>query len=202
MRSLILAGCLILAAPSALAQSTSEETDGAVVISQKGLDAWDAIYNVFSHPRCANCHTDDEHPRWSGPSYEGLPQSANNFHRMNVKRGADGFGADGLKCQTCHQESNSATLHGPPGAPHWHLAPTNMAWWQKSSAHVCAQIKDPTRNGGRSLQDVARHIQTDPLVAWGWAPGPGREKAPGSAQETFDLLQTWIAEQAPCPAGQ
>jgi hypothetical protein len=69
-----------------------------------------------------------------------------------------------------------------------------------SSLEICAQIKDPDRNGGRSLRDVAQHVRDDKLVGWGWAPGPGREPAPGSAEETSQAIENWMAAGAPCPA--
>lgn len=169
----------------------------AIVNEAVGLPLWDKIYKVFSHPRCANCHVEDDHPRWSGPHY-----GATRFHAFNVQRGTDGsgFGNTGLRCTTCHFDSNSTVSHGPPGAQNWHLAPAEMVWFQKTSAQICAQIKDPARNGDRTLEEVAEHIRTDKLVAWGWAPGPGREPAPGSAEETFAALQQWTAAGAPCPA--
>ncbi|MGL4487859.1 MAG: hypothetical protein ACRCU5_00250 [Rhizobiaceae bacterium] len=160
------------------------------------LGDWDAVYKVFSHPRCSNCHTPDEHPRWFDEK-AGLAK----LHGMNVKRGSDesGFGNPGLRCTTCHTGANGTRIGSPPGAPNWHLAPKEMVWFERSSQQICAQIKDPTRNGGRTLAEVADHILHDPLVLWGWAPGAGREPAPGSAQETFDALQRWSAAGAPCP---
>jgi hypothetical protein len=160
-----------------------------------GLPAWDKVYEVFAHPRCAGCHVEDDQPRWSGDHYGGT-----RVHAFNVKRGDEsGFGNPGMRCTTCHFESNSNVLHGPPGAPMWHLAPVEMAWWEKSSAEICAQIKDPARNGGRTLDEVALHVRDDPLVGWGWNPGPGREPAPGSAEATFEALKTWEAAGSPCP---
>lgn len=169
----------------------------AAVDPAKGLPEWDKVFAVFSHPRCADCHVADDRPRWSGAHYGGT-----RVHAFNVQRGADGsgFGNPGLRCTTCHFESNSSTLHGPPGAPNWHLAPAEMVWFGKSSADICAQIKDPARNGGRSLEEVAVHVRDDKLVAWGWQPGPGREPAPGSAQETYAALENWMAAGAPCPS--
>ena len=160
-----------------------------------GLDAWQGIYAVFSHPRCANCHVEDARPRWSGAHY-----GKTRVHGMNVQRGADGLGNPGLRCTTCHQEENAAQLHGPPGAPAWHLAPAEMVWWQKSSKEICEQVKDPARNGNRTLEEIAVHVRDDDLVGWGWAPGKGREPAPGSAEETYRLLRQWSAAGAPCPA--
>jgi len=162
-----------------------------------GLPAWEKVYAVFSHPRCANCHVEDDRPRWSGAHY-----GATRYHAFNVQRGVDGsgFGNAGLRCTTCHFASNSPVLHGPPGAENWHLAPAEMVWFEKSSAEICAQIKDPARNGGRSLEEVSVHVRDDKLVGWGWAPGPGREPAPGSAEETYRALEQWRLAGAPCPA--
>ncbi len=161
------------------------------------LADWDSIHKVLSHPGCANCHTADDHPRWVDKR-TGEPK----FHGMNVQRGVDGSGMGnaGLRCTTCHGEANGARNGMPPGAPKWQLAPVEMAWFGQSPAQICAQIKDPARNGERTLAEIAEHVLNDPLVAWGWAPGPGREPAPGSAQETYDALVRWTAAGAPCPA--
>ncbi|SFT42298.1 hypothetical protein [Mesorhizobium sp. YR577] len=168
----------------------------ATVDAAAGLPEWEKIYAVFSHPRCANCHVEDDHPRWSGAHY-----GKTRFHAFNVQRGIDGsgLGNPGLRCMTCHFETNSAVLHGPPGAENWHLAPAEMVWFGKSSGEICAQIKDPARNGGRSLAEVAEHVRSDKLVGWGWNPGPGREPAPGSAEETYQAIEKWTAAGAPCP---
>ena len=161
------------------------------------LADWDKVHAVFSHPRCANCHTADEHPRWVDAR-----TGAAKFHGMNVQRGTDGsgFGNVGLRCTTCHGEANGARKGMPPGAPNWHLAPVEMVWFGQTSPQICAQIKDPARNGERTLAEIADHVLRDPLVAWGWTPGEGRQPAPGSAQETFDALTRWAAAGAPCPA--
>lgn len=160
----------------------------------EALAQWEKIHEVFSHPRCANCHVEDDAPRWSGPHY-----GATRAHGFKIGRGDGGFGNAGQRCTTCHFETNAPKLHGPPGAPHWHLAPAEMAWFGKSSAEICAQIKDPERNGGRSLDEIASHVRDDALVAWGWDPGPGREPAPGSAQETYEAILAWSAAGGQCP---
>lgn len=178
---------------SALAQETSAPAADPAA----GLSEWARVYEVFSHPRCANCHVEDNRPRWSGAHY-----GVTRVHAFNVQGGADGsgFGNPGLHCTTCHFDSNSNVLHGPPGVAGWHLAPPEMVWFGKSSAEVCAQIKDPARNGNRTLDEVAIHVRDDALVGWGWDPGPGREPAPGSAQATYEALVKWAAEGAPCPS--
>ena len=125
---------LLSAALFATAQESQTPAPMAVDTA-KGLPEWDKIYAVFSHPRCADCHVADDRPRWSGAHYGGT-----RVHAFNVQRGADGsgFGNPGLRCTTCHFASNSSALHGPPGAENWRLAPTEMVWFGKSSAEICA----------------------------------------------------------------
>ncbi len=156
---------------------------------------WTTINAVFSHPRCANCHTPDNRPHWFNEK-----TALSVVHGMNVQRGLDSMGNVGMRCSNCHMEKNGVLKGMVPGAQKWHLAPAEMVWPGQTSAQICAQIKDPLRNGNRSLADVARHVLHDPLVAWGWQPGEGREPAPGSAQQTFDALQRWAAAGAPCPS--
>ena len=190
----------LVISPSLLWLSPAFAQDSPAPVSeadrQAGLAEWETIHAVFAHPRCANCHVEDDRPRWSGALYGGV-----RVHAFNVRRGEDGsgFGNAGLRCTTCHSNENSAVLHAPPGAPHWHLAPVEMAWFDKTSAEICAQIKDPERNGGRTLEEVAHHVRDDALVAWGWSPGPGREPAPGSAEELFTTIERWTEKGAPCP---
>jgi hypothetical protein len=42
-----------------------------------------------------------------------------------------------------------------------------MAWEGKTLSQICAQIKDPARNGGRTLQQLAEHIGEDHLGGLG-----------------------------------
>jgi len=161
----------------------------------KGTEVWDNIYQVLSHPRCVNCHVADDHPRWSGKSY-GKTQ----LHGMNVQATATRIGMPGQQmCSTCHAKTNSEEPHGPPGAEVWMLAPVEMVWWGKSSEELCAIVKDPAKTGGRDIAAFADHINHDPLVAWGWEPGPGREPAPFSAKETVAMLEQWLSLGLPCP---
>ncbi len=171
----------------------------AVNADNAALDAWEKVYEVFSHPRCVNCHVpEDNRPRWSGPSYEKRDGDT-FFHGMNIHGDDSRIGAESILCNTCHLQSNSTEPHGPPGAKVWLLAPLSMNWWEKSSAYICEQIKDPERNGGRTLSDVIDHIDHDELVHWGWLPGPGREPAPYSKDELVSFLELWREAGAPCP---
>ena len=62
------------------------------------------------------------------------------------------------------------------------------------------QIKDPARNGGRSFDQLLEHLATDSLVGWAWAPGYGREPAPGTQKEFGALIDAWMKTGAVCPS--
>jgi hypothetical protein len=74
-----------------------------------------------------------------------------------------------------------------------------MAWGGRTLRQICEQIKDPARNGNRSLQELVHHIGTDTLVGWAWAPGYGRQPAPGTQKEAGELTQAWVQTGAVCP---
>lgn len=155
----------------------------------KSTAAFAGIAKVLLHPRCANCHPTDDQPRQG---------DASAVHDPPVWRGASGFGVPGVGCDACHQPSNSAAA-GVPGAPGWRLPPKSMGWLGKSPAALCAQLKDPKRNGGRSLDALHQHMANDHLVAWGWHPGDGRAPAPGTQAQLGALVRTWIDTGAHCP---
>jgi hypothetical protein len=74
-----------------------------------------------------------------------------------------------------------------------------MAWEGKSMGEICRQIKDPERNGGRSLELLYEHLAKDDLVAWAWRPGAGRDPVPGTQAQLGELIQVWIDTGAACP---
>ena len=144
---------------------------------------------VLTHPRCMNCHPAGDRPRQG---------DVRRLHQPPVDRGEDGFGLPALRCPICHQQANFDPGR-VPGDPAWHLAPRDMGWEGKTVGQICAQIKDPTRNGGRSLDDIVHHIGTDHLVGWAWAPGAGRQSAPGTQAQEGALLDEWVKTGAVCP---
>jgi hypothetical protein len=144
---------------------------------------------VMLHPRCRNCHPAGDSP---------LQGDRGLIHDPPVVRGANDKGAPGLECASCHQDRN-LELARVPGAPGWHLAPRSMAWEGRSQRALCEQLKDPSRNGGKSLADIVEHSAHDELVAWGWAPGHGREPAPGSQATFGELMAAWMKDGAVCP---
>jgi hypothetical protein len=146
---------------------------------------------VLLHPRCANCHPDGDVPA------QGMQLIS---HQPPVTRGSEGRGVVGMECTSCHQDRNLAQAR-VPGAPDWHLAPREMAWVGKSPRQICEQLKDPQRNGGKSLAQIVEHNAHDKaLVAWGWAPGSDREPAPGSQEQFGAIVAAWVDTGAECPS--
>ena len=97
------------------------------------------------------------------------------------------------------ERSRGRGILGEAGSPRWGLAPIEMAWEGKSVGEICAQLKDPGRNGGRNLTLLHEHLATDDLVAWGWNSGLGRDPAPGTQARLGELIKAWIDTGAQCP---
>jgi hypothetical protein len=144
---------------------------------------------AFLHPRCVNCHPDGDSP------HQGMALA---LHDPPVTRGPHDDGVVGMQCTTCHQDRNQA-LTRVPGAPAWHLAPRVMAWVGRTPHQLCEQLKDPQRNGGKTLAQIVDHVAHDPLVAWGWAPGADREPTPGTQAQLGALVAAWVETGAACP---
>ncbi len=179
-----------------------EPPEAGSVSQSEGLAAFQRIYEVTSHPRCANCHVgSDNIPMWSGPSYGKIRP-----HGMNINAGNSRIGAETLLCSTCHRESSNLDSE-PHAPPHfglaWRLAPVEFEWFGKSPAETCAQLSNPDRNGGRDWMGLARHLVEDAghrgPVLWGWSPGGNREPAPYSLQEHVDDVLIWGTAGMPCP---
>lgn len=166
------------------------------VTKAEGLQSWGRIYEVASHPRCANCHVgSDNYPMWSGPSYGTARR-----HGMKINAGVSRIGAETLLCSTCHMNTNSNLPHGAPGvASAWRLAPLELEWFGKSSPEICRQFRDPERNGNRTFLKIANHISHDHILSWAWNPGGNREPAPYSLAEHVQDILRWGAAGMPCP---
>jgi len=188
------------------AQAADEETtqvkslEPGSVSQEDGLKAWARVYEVASHPRCANCHVGESpYPMWSGPSY-----GKTRRHGMNISAGASRIGAETLLCSTCHTTSNTdvgnTVAHAAPRvSTAWLLAPVEADWFDQSSRTICEQLKDPERNGGRTVEELANHLGHDVILHWAWKPGGTREPAPYSLQEHINDLLAWGAADTPCP---
>lgn len=148
---------------------------------------------VLQHPRCVNCHPAGDQP---------LQGEDGHVHEPPVLRGSANSGVAGMRCGACHHDENfepGGDMASVPGAPHWHLAPRPMAWQGLTLGELCAQVKDPRRNGGKDLEEIVEHMAEDPLVAWGWDPGEGREPVPGTQEAFAALIRAWVDAGAACP---
>lgn len=171
-----------LAPPESFATLGDEAARSAAVFTELG--------RVLTSPRCVNCHPVGNRPRQG---------DSRRLHQPPVFRGVDGMGLAAMRCPICHGKANYDPARMPGHDP-WALAPQQMAFEGKTLAEICRQIKDPARNGGRSLKDLVEHIGDDSLVGWAWHPGPGRIPAPGTQHEAKALVQAWIDTGAACPA--
>ena len=150
---------------------------------------------VIMNPRCMNCHPATDSP---------LQGDDQHIHVPRATRGANGDGVAGNTCGACHTEGNftlsdKASYQSIPGHSRWGLAPIEMAWEGKSMGEICAQLKDPGRNGGRDLTQLHQHLAKDDLIAWAWNPGLGRSPVPGTQERLGELVKAWIDTGAQCP---
>jgi len=175
--------------PEALTLKPAASFEGIADREERAVAIFNEAGKVIQHPRCVNCHPAGDRPL---QGEDGHP------HQPLVVRGVDGFGAIGMRCTTCHGPANFDP-GGVPGNPVWHLAPIEMAWAGKSLGEICEQIKDPARNGGKSMEDLIHHMGEDELVGWGWSPGSGRQPAPGTQKEFGALIKAWVENGAACP---
>ena len=202
MRILKFAAVALAMATTAYAEGDVVEinppAEGSVTTAQ-GLEAWSRIFEVASHPRCANCHTGaSDRPMWSGPSY-----GKTRPHGMNIRAGESRIGAEFVLCSTCHFTRLESADNGPHLAPQvtadWQLAPVEADWFGRSSVEICTQLRDPELNGERSYLELAEHLDHDVILHWAWNPGGGREPAPYSLQEHVDDILAWGVAGMPCP---
>lgn len=190
MRALVAVGSVLaIAIASCGPRAGSEERVLAVA-------AFDTVRQVFQHPRCQNCHIPGDAPLQFD---SGVP------HAMGVARGADGHGAPGLPCATCHGEVNLPGSYGPnapPGAPHWALPPADhkMAWIGLPPRELCRMIKDKKGNGGRDFAALTTHVARDSLVLWGWSPGGNRAPVSIPHDKFVASFTRWAAAGGPCPS--
>ncbi|HTE12226.1 MAG TPA: hypothetical protein VK645_14685 [Chitinophagaceae bacterium] len=152
-----------------------------------------AAYKVLMSPRCMNCHPKGDIP---------LQGDDSHLHTQGVKRGVDGKGVYALKCANCHQPQNSVGLNMPPGNPNWHLPPASMkmVFEGKSPKELAAQLKDPKRNGNKTMAQLIDHVTNDKLVLGGWNPGDGRTLPPSSHAAFAKSFKEWIDKGAYLPS--
>jgi cytochrome c5 len=178
-------GRVVLA--TAAAAASAYKSDAAAAQA-----AFSRAWTVFDSPRCRNCHPSGDAP---------LQGDDGHVHIQDVKRGSDGKGVYGMKCSTCHQAANLPGANMPPGNPKWSLPPADMkmAIQGESAGQFCRQLKDPAKNGHRTLAQIIEHVSSDDLVGWGWNPGDCRTLPPLSRPEFVAAMKTWVDNGAACP---
>lgn len=163
----------------------------AVAGVDSAREAFGTVFEVLQHPRCLNCHPDGDRP---------LQHADARPHAMNVVRGADDRGAPGMRCDGCHGKGNLALENLPPGVSSgWRLAPRAMVFEGLSPRELAEMLTDPERSH-MSPEEMLEHVDHDPLVQWGWSPGPGREPVPVPHAEFVAAFRTWIEGGMPAPA--
>ena len=184
----VLAPLLVCCAIANLFASPTRKAPDAAASREAFLQ----VYKVFTSPRCQNCHPSGDSPLQGDDSHP---------HLQNVKRGMDGHGVYGMRCDACHQATNLTGEHMPPGSPKWSLPSSEhkMVFVGRSPAELCGQLKDPKQTGGRSLAQLLEHVSSDDLVGWGWSPGDGRAPPPLSRADTVAQMKLWIDGGAACP---
>ena len=165
--------------------------------TSSGTKEWQAIYSVFTSPRCINCHAvaspklpefindyprqgDDRHPHYYAVA-RGDTFQFETAEKTGTVRPGQGFAF--LLCGACHGAHNDPVTGIPgaedpahPGQTFWLMAPAKMAFERSpgvalTGPELCAHLKDKSVNGNRELADTLHHIATEFLVVWAWDPG-------------------------------
>jgi hypothetical protein len=188
---LVASAAVILSAATAAADDLRPAADfsGITDAHERAVALFEEAGKVITHPRCVNCHPASDRPTQGETMHP---------HDPWVVRGADGHGAPGLRCNTCHHAANFDPAR-VPGHPMWHLAPIEMAWQGKTLGQICEQIKDTARNGNKDMAALVKRMAEDSLVGWGWSPGEGRAPVPGTQAQFGDLIKAWAEAGADCP---
>lgn len=185
-----LALCTLLVSPVFAGDLAPPESFASIADARaRSVALFGELGKVLTSPRCMNCHSANDRPRQG----DGMRP-----HQPPVFRGPDGMGLPALRCPVCHHAANFDPA-GMPGHDPWAMAPSEMVWEGKTLSQICTQMRDPQRNGDRSLADLVHHIGDDTLVGWAWNPGTGRTPAPGTQLQAKALVQAWVDTGAVCP---
>ena len=174
--------------------------DSYVAIFEKGRvgtiehEAYDKVMDVLTHPRCINCHPNDDIPKQGDDSHP---------HFFGMSRGDGSHGFEATKCTTCHQVENNA-YSGVPGAPEWALAPDKMKWEGLTRAEIARSMLNKANTGNRNHIELIKHLTAHELVLWAWDPGVDaegieREKPPVALEEYKRAVYEWFENGAVIP---
>lgn len=175
-----------------------------------GRQAFDHIYKVATHPRCVNCHG-----AGTGPSARPLVGETMEPHPMNITlahntpRELAERTTLGIECVTCHQDRNLPERGTPPGAQgrnaeqRWRMPP-DADDPRHSMRILSIRLRGQVSKGEaqrdlclvwanfRKHDDIEGHITNDPLIAWAFEPGQGRERAPDGLERLKEAVAVWV----------
>ena len=66
-----------------------------------------------------------------------------------------------------------------------------MAWEGLNDHDLAEAIKDRTKNGNRSLEQLYEHLLRDELVGWAWHPGGNRPPVPVAREDFARAFREW-----------
>ena len=166
MRKTLILAAMLVAAP-ALADTvnrlrTVDEFEGIEAESERSVAYFDEMLKVIQHPRCLNCHPVDNSPR------QGMEMQ---MHEPPVVRGANDFGAPGMRCTTCHGTENVefTTKEGSiPGHEPWQLAPLETGWIGRAPPRSAPSSRTPSATAAAAWRSCT---STTPRT--GWSAGAG-----------------------------
>ena len=187
---LLAAGFAEINAPDSPAETVSELRDSDI----NNEENFDKMMDVLTHQRCVNCHPSDNVPK---QGEDGHP------HYFGMTRENGNTGLVATNCNTCHLNENN-DYAGVPGAPEWSLAPESMRWEGLSRREIAESMLDPSRNGGRTHEEVMHHLTEHELVLWAWNPGINaaglpREAPPVAKDEYIRVVKEWFEQGAMIP---
>jgi len=183
---LVTAGLMLAMASTSIFAASTDDVGLAQVSAARS--AFNDVAAVLRSPRCINCHPAGDVPRQTNAQLPHFPA---------VARGLDDHGISGMRCNACHQEMNQS--NGVPGAKHWRLAPRSMAWAGLDDHELAEQLKDPNRNGHRTLDQLIEHVTSESLVLWAWQPGGTRDAPPLTHEKFVQRFKDWVAAGALSP---
>ena len=142
---------------------------------------------VLTYPRCLNCHPAGDRPRQGDMA---------RLHQPPVERGRRRLRPSGAALSDL--PSGSELREGARKPDLASRAARNGLGRQDAEPDLRPD-QGPRAERHRSLETLVEHIGEDHLVGWAWAPGPGRQSAPGTQKEAGALVAAWVQTGAACP---
>ena len=85
-----------------------------------------------------------------------------------------------------------------PGLAGWNLAPASMGLRGLPLSGICVQLKDPDKNGSRSIDDLVTRDERSARDL-GVGAGKGAPASPGTHGAFAALIRVWAETGAECP---